>query len=389
MTLADSTASSTKIDCERAWPRVSTSEPFAGDPLLPHFLDSLLVRARQLRRFVKSGSAEDRILTDVQDEIANFRVRCNLRPEERKGSAWAEAYRIELLLLLAEPPGRLIPELEYRLSIAEDIGVKGIASLQTGFQLATTRKTGENGLGQCPYIEMEEDLRFILIETVRKTQRLLIKKYLSRCFSRVVMRRIVCATLISFAFCISMYMLMESDYHVASNNAYTHIRIWGLCVPLLTCLSSGLFGSYFSRLLYIRKCSASFTYDELSSTKDIWAILVSGAVGVCGAALIYFLLRSGISSGIITGPLVPDISGHMEGDQLFIANKDLALLSVWGFFAGFSERLVPSILATTESRLATIGIKIDHAAKRPLRHVAGDGQATRSSVIPLTSTSSS
>jgi hypothetical protein len=385
MTLAGSTACSIKSDCEQG----CTPELFAGDPLFSHFLDSLLVRARQLRQFVKSGSTEDRILVDVHDEIAHFRARCNLRPDERKGSAWAEAYRIELLLLLAEPPERLIPELEYRLLIAEDIGVKGIAGLRAEF-LNITNKDGENGLGGCSYIRMEDDLRFILIETVRKTQRFLIKKYLSRCFLRVVMRRIVCATLISFTFCIAMYMLMESDYHVVLNNnsayAYTHIRIWGLCVPLLTCLSSGLFGSYFSRLLDFRKRSASFTYDELSSTKDMWAILFSGAVGVCGAALIYFLLRSGITSGVITGPLVPDIGGlHVEGDQLFIANKDLALLSVWGFFAGFSERLVPSILATTESRFVTTGTKIEHAAKRPLRHAAGETQVTRpSSVITVT-----
>ena len=133
--------------------------------------DSLLVKAKQLRRFTEPDSTEDRILADVQDEVTNFKARCNLRPEDRKGSAWAEAYRIELLLLLAEPPGRLVPELGYRLSIAEALGVKGIDSLQAEFPFAVTRKGEESGVGVCPHIQMEEDLMI-----VRKTQRLLIKK---------------------------------------------------------------------------------------------------------------------------------------------------------------------------------------------------------------------
>jgi hypothetical protein len=48
--------------------------------------------------------------------------------------------------------------------------------------------------------------------------------------------------------------------------------------------------------------------------------------------------------------------------RLLIANKDLALLVVWGFFAGFSERLLPSILTTTEARLAKTEAKTDRGA---------------------------
>jgi hypothetical protein len=130
-------------------------------------------------------------------------------------------------------------------------------------------------------------------------------------------------------------------------------------------------------LLYIQKYSSSIGYDELVSTKEMVAIILRGSIGVCGAALLYFFLHS----GIITGSLVPTIdkisvefiqpavlakSLNASGveapflyPRLLVANKDLALLIIWGFLAGFSERLLPSILATTESRLASTTGKAD------------------------------
>ena len=81
-----------------------------------------------------------------------------------------------------------------------------------------------------------------------------------------------------------------------------------------------------------------------------------------GAVVIYFFLLS----GIIGGGLFPEfkkIALHQlsfydpsDGDgavalRLILPNAQLALLVVWSFLAGFSERLVPSILQTTEASL--------------------------------------
>lgn len=66
-----------------------------------------------------------------------------------------------------------------------------------------------------------------------------------------------------------------------------------------------------------------------------------------------------LHAGIITGSFVPDFSNmtivsHIPPDHLpatFLIGKELSLLIVWSFIAGFSERLVPSILGRTEARL--------------------------------------
>ena len=104
------------------------------------------------------------------------------------------------------------------------------------------------------------------------------------------------------------------------------------------------------------------------SALEVFAIVVRSAVGVCGVELLFFFLHF----GVLLGTLVPNIKNVLivldqkeKYPQLLVANTDLALLVIWGFFAGFSERLVPSILATTEEGLLTTGSKTGVAPKQP------------------------
>jgi hypothetical protein len=87
---------------------------------------------------------------------------------------------------------------------------------------------------------------------------------------------------------------------------------------------------------------------------------------MCGALVVFFFLKS----GLITGGVFPDFKtlgfdfiNYIGEDpaQAKIANevmliiepsKALALLVLWSFIAGFSERLVPTILANTEASFA-------------------------------------
>jgi hypothetical protein len=66
-------------------------------------------------------------------------------------------------------------------------------------------------------------------------------------------------------------------------------------------------------------------------------------------------------SGLIEGSLFPKLE-NMSMDFIYTSNmafavpsKDLALVTVWCFLAGFSESLVPSLLANTERQISEGG----------------------------------
>jgi hypothetical protein len=118
----------------------------------------------------------------------------------------------------------------------------------------------------------------------------------------------------------------------------------------------------FSRLWYLQTNWNSLSLGALKDARDYTSIFLRGAVGATGAVVVYYFLLS----GVIGGGLFPDfqrIGLHQlqfkdpdAGEdavalRLVLPNAQLALLVVWGFLAGFSERLVPSILQTTEASL--------------------------------------
>jgi len=73
-----------------------------------------------------------------------------------------------------------------------------------------------------------------------------------------------------------------------------------------------------------------------------------------GALIVYFFLHANVLSGSMlpnTSKIGLDIVPYprANGIELISPNSDLALLIIWSFIAGFSERLVPGILAATET----------------------------------------
>ena len=65
-------------------------------------------------------------------------------------------------------------------------------------------------------------------------------------------------------------------------------------------------------------------------------------------------------SGLVNGALFPQfdkmamelISSSDPSMSFVVPSKDLALVTVWCFLAGFSESLVPSILTSTERQIS-------------------------------------
>lgn len=136
---------------------------------------------------------------------------------------------------------------------------------------------------------------------------------------------------------------------------------WSL-FALWTALMSGLMGALFSRLMRLQRDWSAMPFDEVFLHREVMYTMLRAGVGICGALIVYFFLRSGLLGGDIF-PEFDKISmvwieaGTNSDDHplkmaFVVPSTDLALLTVWCFLAGFSEALVPSILANTEGRLS-------------------------------------
>jgi hypothetical protein len=140
--------------------------------------------------------------------------------------------------------------------------------------------------------------------------------------------------------------------HNAVSGANIDDRWWWELLPLWTALTAGLFGAFFSRLIDIKNRSAEMSVDQAALQRKLPYTLFRAGVGVCGALVVYFFLRSEIFG---SGSLVPnfdhvDIALHGKMN-VAAPSKDLALLTFWCFLAGFSEKLVPSIISGGEEKL--------------------------------------
>jgi hypothetical protein len=74
-----------------------------------------------------------------------------------------------------------------------------------------------------------------------------------------------------------------------------------------------------------------------------------------GAVIVFFFLKSGIVSGVVFPDFsqigVEEFAIKAPHDPVYFPTESWALLVVWSFLAGFSERLVPSILRETEETI--------------------------------------
>jgi len=106
---------------------------------------------------------------------------------------------------------------------------------------------------------------------------------------------------------------------------------------------AGTWGATFSMLGSLKSRLTASELDDMKLMRP-WVMLLSRAlIGTGAGCVLYFFLRS----GLLGGSAFPDLK---TVDTASLPPKNLALLIIWCFIAGFSEKLVPSILEKTESR---------------------------------------
>lgn len=135
-----------------------------------------------------------------------------------------------------------------------------------------------------------------------------------------------------------LFFAVWTAYTVLSKSASGDLHL------LIFAALAGTWGATFSMLGSLK---SRLTASELGDMKLMrpWVMLLSRAlVGTGAGCVLYFFLRS----GLLGGSAFPQLTTLDTADV--VPRKDLALLIIWCFIAGFSEKLVPSILEKTEAR---------------------------------------
>jgi hypothetical protein len=336
--------------------------PLDADTMLKYFLSQTDVRVRLLEPRVAGDKQKEDILVKVQTGIAAFFDRFKSPHSNLADEAWNEAYRLERMLALAEPADTLISEVQRRLHEAADEKVSSAARLRTVFETVAPHVVDTAQSPPALKPGGEPPLRAMLLDILEEIHWTFQRKFHSRPIQKSATRRLVGIGLGACSLFILPFAYIYIKSWLSSETWVLPLENWAW-LPLWTALTAGFFGAMFSRLLYLQANWNVLSLGALKDARDFTSIFLRGAVGMTGAVVIYYFLLSGVIGGVLF-PNFQEIGLHQlsfkeNGSsqqnavalRLILPNAQLALLVVWSFLAGFSERLVPSILQNTEASL--------------------------------------
>jgi len=268
------------------------------------------------------------------------------------------SFRLERLLALIEPSSTLSLDLDRRLNEAVANKLPSIERLR--LDVTAAKSSAYDDSKQPPVLNPGGDgkLRCALINLLEEIHWDDQRKFYVTPILKTAVHRIVLLDLLAFVAVVMPYawiFLRSFQHHV-------DLSVFWAALPLYTVITAGAFGAYFSRLIAILQNGDNLSIRGLQTMKMWSSLFLRGAVGMCGAVVVFFFLRS----GLVGGGLFPDFTkfgfdyqDYSATAQLIVQpgpdtmhtiepSQSLALLAMWSFIAGFSERLVPTILSKTE-----------------------------------------
>jgi len=266
---------------------------------------------------------------------------------------WGDAYKAERLM------GLLLSGMQLKREIATCLGA--MAGTPEAERLQAEYKTLDQALVSAAQPEADAVRRDFLVRALESLQWFYRTQDLARGIYIQATKVILIYGFLAMALAVAPYVALA----FFTNASGVWARLWEI-FPLYTALSTGFLGAFFSRLILLQR-NLNISLDDILLQKELPYNFLRAGVGMCGALIVYFFLRSGIVSGAVF-PVFESISieeivreskpgsgspTSFVAPTFLVPSKDLALLMVWSFIAGFSEALVPTILARTAEQLSS------------------------------------
>jgi len=116
---------------------------------------------------------------------------------------------------------------------------------------------------------------------------------------------------------------------------------------VLSSLVTGIWGASFSMIVGLNTRLKQGTLEDLRLLRSVSFVFSRIAIGIGASLILYFFM----CSKLLEGSMFPDLALPETAEvKKGLDYKNLSLLTIWSFIAGFSEKFVPNLLSKTESR---------------------------------------
>ncbi|MEM7522344.1 MAG: hypothetical protein AAF360_00985 [Pseudomonadota bacterium] len=290
----------------------------------------------------------------IRSRIALLQARCAL---PFCGNEWSYANEIELLLVGLMTEDEMRVETRRQLIDARNLKFPALAEFEKMFESFTGNETALRAMLLRLLIEIQDKFR----------KRHLLREFIAAYTARVSLL---------FALATSVFMVLMIVLSHLANDLYLSIeharRAAGEGPPMpdlfggvrafssfYVALAAGLFGAAFSMMAQTKKRVEISTLEDMRANSRFAILFFRLGVGIGAAMILYFIFDTQLFGDGALTPKLPlagfEVSreaadGPLVAIGALSPNRDLSLLMLWCFVAGFSEVLVPSILRKAEGR---------------------------------------